>query len=145
MSSNQGALPEHAIFRWSLLGADLDFLTDELANNYPYFNEISYGKDTFALEFAVAGFSKDELSVNIEENVLTISGKKNKVDTEDSKGITYHRRGIATRAFRKKFNLDSYIEVSSVLLKDGILTINLVRNVPEEKKKRMIQIKDESS
>lgn len=104
---------------------------------YPPYNVREINEDTRVLELATAGFSKDELKINIEKNVVTISGEKEKVDEE----VKYIHKGIATRKFAKTVTLWEYWEVDSADYNDGILYIVLKREIPEDKKPRTIKIK----
>jgi molecular chaperone IbpA len=88
------------------------------------------------MEFAVAGFKKDEISVTTEKNILSI--KADRPETDDKK---YLHKGIAARKFTRSFNLPEYFEVESAGHEDGILYIDLIKNVPEEKKPKSIKIK----
>ena len=87
------------------------------------------------MEFAVAGFKKDEISITTEKNVLSV--KAEKPDADDKK---YLHKGIAARRFTRSFSLPEYYEVDSAGFEDGILYIDLVRNIPEEKKPKSISI-----
>jgi molecular chaperone IbpA len=108
---------------------------------YPPYNVIqSKDKSTWYLEFALAGFEKDDVTITTDKNVLTVSGET-KEDKELPEDIRYVYKGIAGRKFTRSFNLPEYAEVSNAELKHGILTIDLVINVPEEKKPKTITIK----
>ena len=87
---------------------------------------------------AVAGFAEDELNVEARENTLTIRGEKVTADEQDE--ATYLHRGIATRAFERRFQLAEHMHIHGANLKNGLLYIDLVREVPEEKKLRKIAI-----
>jgi molecular chaperone IbpA len=88
------------------------------------------------MEFAVAGFKRDEISVTTEKNVLTIKSTK-----DDSDDKEYLHKGIAARKFTRSFTLPEYFEVDGATVDNGILYINLIRNIPEEKKPKVINIK----
>jgi molecular chaperone IbpA len=103
---------------------------------YPPYNIVKVNDDKIVMEFAVAGFKKDEISVTTEKNVLSI--KADKPETDDK---NYLHKGIAARKFTRSFNLPEYFEVESAGHEDGILYIDLVKNVPEEKKPKSIKIK----
>ena len=87
---------------------------------------------------AVAGFKMDDLNVVLQDGELTVSGHIRDKDAED--GVQVLHRGIAARAFKKTFRLADYIKVTSAEMKDGLLTVSLMREIPEEKKPRMISI-----
>jgi molecular chaperone IbpA len=103
---------------------------------YPPYNVIKVNDDHLVMEFAVAGFKKDEISVTTEKNVLTI--KSTKDDAEDKE---YLHKGIAARKFTRLFTLPEYFEVDSASVDNGILYIDLIRNIPEDKKPKTIKIK----
>jgi molecular chaperone IbpA len=110
----------------------------EPALKYPPHNITSVGDDSYTLTMAVAGFSKDDLQVTIENNQLTIIGSiANKPNPEGFK-ILY--QGLAFREFVRSWKLGEYMEVYSVALQDGLLTVKLHRNIPELKKARKITI-----
>ncbi len=103
---------------------------------YPPYNVIKVNDDHLVMEFAVAGFKKDEISVTTEKNVLTIKSTK-----DDAEEKEYLHKGIAARKFTRLFTLPEYFEVDGASVDNGILYIDLVRNVPEDKKPKTIKIK----
>jgi molecular chaperone IbpA len=103
--------------------------------NYPPYNVKKVSDDHFVMEFAVAGFTKKELDVSVERDILTVKGEK--IGSEDE----YLYKGIATRKFIRSFQLPEYFEISSASSADGILYIDLHRNMPEEYKKWHVEIK----
>ena len=105
--------------------------------SYPPYNIREIDEDTRTLELATAGFSKDEISIKIEDDIVTISGEK-KASAEETK---YIHKGIATRKFSKSVTLWEYWEVNSADYNDGILYVVLKREIPEEKKPKTIEIK----
>lgn len=105
--------------------------------SYPPYNIREIDEDTRTLELATAGFSKDEISIKIEDDIVTISGEK-KASEEETK---YIHKGIATRKFSKSVTLWEYWEVNSADYNDGILYVVLKREIPEEKKPKTIEIK----
>lgn len=106
------------------------------ANSYPPYNIEQVGEDGYRISLAVAGFGEKELDVTVIENTLVVSGKLN----EDAEDTTYLHRGIAGRAFERRFELADYIKVLGGSLVNGMLNIDLQREVPEEKKPRKIAI-----
>jgi molecular chaperone IbpA len=106
------------------------------SNNYPPHNIVSVSDNEFYLELALAGFKKGEVTMQEHQGLLTITGDKG---TESAS--TYQYRGIAGRSFSKNFRIAEYFEVSNASMEDGILTVNFVKNVPEELKPKMIDIK----
>lgn len=119
------------------LGALLDsaLTSDSSATGYPPYNIEVLDDNRYAIALAVAGFEERELDINVEKGVLTIRGERAK--TEEHK---YLHHGIANRAFERKFNLADYIEVTGADLKNGLLTINLVKEIPEAMKPKKISI-----
>jgi molecular chaperone IbpA len=120
------------------LGLDIDkfFSTTPATNTYPPYNVVRINDDKIVMEFAVAGFKKDEISITAEKNVLSINAEK--PDADDKK---YLHKGIAARRFTRSFSLPEYYEVDSAGFEDGILYVYLVRNIPEEKKPKSIRIR----
>jgi molecular chaperone IbpA len=106
------------------------------SGNFPPYNVIKEDEDTFLIEFAVAGFSKDEIEISQEKNALIIEGFK---DEDDDR--VYVSKGIATRSFTRAFALAEYVEVKGATFKDGILTVKLVRVLPKEDQPKKIAIK----
>lgn len=112
----------------------------ESFDNYPPYNIEKLGEDDYKIIMAVAGFNMDDLNIILQDGELTVSGKiENKEEAED--GVQYLHRGIGTRSFERTFRLADHIQVTGADMKDGLLTISLVREIPEEKKPRMIPIK----
>ncbi|HIC79632.1 MAG TPA: Hsp20 family protein [Kiloniellaceae bacterium] len=109
---------------------------DDSAYSYPPYNIEKTGDDSYRIVMAVAGFGEDELDVTAKENSLTITGKK-AAEGEEPK---YLHRGIAARAFERRFDLADYIKVSGAKLENGLLSVDLVREIPEAKKPRSIKI-----
>jgi molecular chaperone IbpA len=107
------------------------------APGYPPYNIVKTGDDHFSIAVAVAGFGEDELEVKVQDNRLTISSKP---ETADGAEVSYIHRGIARRAFKLRFSLADHIEVTGASVDNGMLTIDLVRNVPEAMKPRTIAI-----
>ena len=103
---------------------------------YPPYNVIRINENKIVLEFAVAGFKKDDISITTEKSVLSIKAEKQESDEKK-----YLHKGIAARKFSRSFNLPEYYEVESAGFEDGILYIDLIRNIPEEKKPKNISIK----
>lgn len=108
------------------------------SGSFPPYNVEKISEKDYRLTMAVAGFSKDEISVTVNERTLSIVGTK-KVDSED-KRIFIHR-GIAERSFRRDFQLTDYVIVTDATIQDGLLVIELVRELPEARKARVIEIR----
>ena len=103
-------------------------------SEYPPYNIERVSEDKYTLELAVAGFKKEDIDISIEKNTLKIEGESAKKDAD------YIHKGLASRRFTRAFHLNKYMEVDKADMEDGILKINLVRNVPEEEKPKHIKI-----
>ena len=108
--------------------------------NYPPYNIRKAGKDKYAIEVAVAGFNKDDVEVEYEDNLLTIKTKDVK-RAEEKEGDEVIHRGISQRSFARSFTIADDVKVNGAELKDGLLTISCEKIIPEIKKKRLIEIK----
>ena len=108
-------------------------------NNYPPYNIRKAGKDKYAIEVAVAGFNKDDVEVEFEDKLLTVKTKKINKSVEENSDEIIHR-GISQRSFSRSFTIADDVKVSGAELKDGLLTINCEKIVPEQKKKKLIPI-----
>ena len=112
-------------------------LTNDVAQpSYPPYNIEKTDADAYRISVAVAGFSESDLSVEVKENALIVAGKK----AADEKDRSYLHRGIATRAFERRFALADHVRVTGASHEDGMLNIDLKREVPEALKPRQIQI-----
>jgi molecular chaperone IbpA len=135
---------DFAPFRRSTVGFDrlFDMLENSSAGqtqeNYPPFDLVKAGDNEYRIELAVAGFKPEEIDITAQQNVLIVSGRKN--DETEQKGSDYIYRGIATRSFERRFALADHIQVKGADLKDGLLAIELVREIPEAMKPRKIGI-----
>ena len=110
-------------------------------SNYPPYNIRKAGKDKYAIEVAVAGFNKNDVEVEYEDNLLTVKTKKvDKAVEKDMDGEIIHR-GISQRSFSRSFTIADDIKVEGAKIKDGLLTINCEKIVPEQKKRKLIPIK----
>jgi molecular chaperone IbpA len=131
---------------WSV-GFDREWrLLEEMQNtlmggtsSYPPYNIKQLSEDSYKIEVAVAGFAKSDLRVELHNNQLTIEGSKPSNDESIDVGYVY--RGIAGRQFRQTFALADHVKVIDSDLRDGILSIKLERELPEEKRPRLIEIK----
>lgn len=108
------------------------------AQGYPPYNIERVGDDRFAIEIAVAGFGEDDLDIELKENLLTVAGKK--TQSEDSDGREFLHRGIAERGFIRRFQLADHVVVTGADLANGMLRIDLRRELPEAAKPRKIEI-----
>ena len=103
---------------------------------FPPYNIERLGDNAFRITMAVAGFADNEIKIEVKENTLTVTGAK----VPEAKERKFMHRGIATRAFERRFQLADHVEVKTADLKDGLLNVDLVRNVPERLKPRTIAI-----
>lgn len=117
---------------------DNAFRAAENGAGYPPYNIEMLDENHYAITLAVAGFKRDLLDISVENCVLTISGGKD----ADNQERQYLHQGIANRAFERRFNLAEHVEVTEADLSDGMLTVNLKREIPEAMKPRSIPIGD---
>ena len=135
---------DFAPYRRSTVG--FDRLFDMLENsspagngeNYPPFDLIKAGDNEYRIELAVAGFKPDEIDITAQQNVLVVTGRKS--DEAHERGSDYIYRGIANRSFERRFALADHIQVRGADLKDGLLSVELVREIPEAMKPKKIEI-----
>jgi molecular chaperone IbpA len=106
------------------------------ASTYPPYNIERTADNQYRITMAVAGFAREEIDIQVKEQSLTVKGEKK----ADDKERQYLHRGIATRAFERRFQLADHVEVTGADLQDGLLHLELVRNVPERLKPRSVQI-----
>lgn len=111
--------------------------SSENGSSYPPYNVEKHGDDSYRIVIAVAGFQEEDLDLQVERGVLTVSGGKRERSDES---ITFLHQGIAQRAFKLSFRLADHIEVRNAGLQNGLLNIDLVRIVPEEAKAKRIPI-----
>jgi molecular chaperone IbpA len=109
-------------------------------NNYPPHNILKTGDNQYEIQIAVTGFAKEEITVTVESNVLTVRGESH-LSNENTE-IVYLHRGLATRDFVKEFPLAEHIEVVGAETKNGMLSVHLIRNIPESAKPKIIDIVD---
>lgn len=121
-------------------------LLDEMSNaligrntSFPPYNIKQINDERYQIEMAVAGFSKADLKIEVANNQLTIEGSQQSSDERDDSNYLY--KGIAARQFRQSFALEDHVKVLGSELKDGVLKIDLERQIPEEAKPRSIEIK----
>ena len=112
-------------------------------DHYPPHNIEKYGENLYRITMAVAGFKEADLNIVQNDNTLTVTGDM-QAHNKDNDAVEYLYRGIASRAFERSFRLDDHIKVNGANLKDGLLMIDLEREIPEEKKPKMIKIKAET-
>lgn len=105
--------------------------------NYPPYNIVKYDDNEYGIEIAVAGFTKDEITVEVDQDQLTVTGKK----SVPNESVEYLHRGLAARDFEQTYTLAEYMEVKGAEVKDGMLKIQIERIIPEALKPRQIEIK----
>ena len=110
----------------------------EAGQGYPPYNIEQINENTYRVELAVAGFGKDDLDLDVRENVLTVTGRKGQSEEDDGRNFVH--RGIAERAFERRFHLADHVFVKNADLADGLLVIQLQREIPEALKPRKIEI-----
>jgi molecular chaperone IbpA len=110
--------------------------------NYPPYNIVKTGENTYEIQVAVAGFAQGEVEINVKEGNLIITGEKLSAELPD--GHTYEHQGISARRFVRSFTLADYVEVTNAVSRDGILTVSLERKVPEALQPKTIAISYES-
>lgn len=111
-------------------------LRNEPGSTYPPYNVEKHGDDQYRIVVAAAGFQEEDLELQVEKGVLTISGGKR----DSSEGVTFLHQGIAQRAFKLSFRLADHIEIKTADLRNGLLSIDLLRVIPEEAKAKRIPI-----
>jgi molecular chaperone IbpA len=116
----------------------LDNLVGQEAKSYPPYNIEKLGDNAYRISIAVAGFANSDIAIESKENTLTIKGAK--APESDEKSREFLHRGIAERAFELRFQLAEYVEVTGASLENGLLHIELKRELPESKKPRQIAI-----
>ena len=117
---------------FDLIDSSLSVTGDD---NYPPYNIERTGEDIYCISLALAGFTSEEVTVMAEQNMLTVEGRKGEKSEHQ-----YLYQGISSRAFRRQFSLADYVQVKGASFKDGLLQIDLVREVPEAMKPRRIAI-----
>ncbi|ADY66107.1 Hsp20 family protein [Agrobacterium tumefaciens] len=108
-------------------------------SDWPPYDIIRTGEDSYQISIAVAGFTRDEIDITFQSNLLTVTGKRQETPAEG-----YLHRGIATRPFEHRFELADHVRVSGAELKNGLLSIDLVREIPEALKPRKIDIQTDA-
>jgi molecular chaperone IbpA len=106
---------------------------------YPPYNVEVTGEDKYRISMAVAGFAEEDLNLHVKESILTVSGSRNEDEKDKERRFLY--RGIANRSFERQFQLADYVKVVDARLQDGLLHIDMVREIPEAMKPRQIEIR----
>jgi molecular chaperone IbpA len=116
------------------LFSDMERISN-INDNFPPYNVIKSDEDSYIIELAVAGFSKDELFIEFKDSILKVEGKK------ETREIDFTHKGISERNFVRSWTLGEYVKVKGAEVKDGLLVISLEREIPEEEKPQVIKIK----
>ncbi len=120
------------------LASMLDSASTEAGSGFPAYNIEVTGEDTYRITMALAGFGASDLDITSEQNTLTVAGRKAAKDEADER--KYLHRGIAERSFKRRFQLADHVRVTGADLENGLLHIDLVREVPEAMKPQKISI-----
>jgi molecular chaperone IbpA len=108
-------------------------------DNYPPYDVLRTGEDSYRINLAVAGFSPEEITITAQQNKLTIAGRKMEPASKTEHELLY--QGISARPFQRHFNLDDHVEVQGASFENGLLQVDLVRRIPEAMKPRNIAIR----
>jgi molecular chaperone IbpA len=130
--------PRSSFVGFDHLFQDLDWVARHATDTYPPHNIVKVGENDYQIEIAVAGFTLDDLEIEQDERTLTVTGAKAKDDAE--KDVEYIHKGISQKKFKRVFRLSEYVFVDGASLKDGILSVQLKFELPEEKRPRKISI-----
>ena len=119
----------------------LDLMDESLRyqpeNNYPPYNILRTGENSYRISLAIAGFKPEQISVTVQQNILVVAGRGNNEKAEHD----YVHRGIAARDFERRFSLADFVEVKDATFEDGLLQIDLARELPEAMKPKRIEIR----
>ena len=129
--------PRNAFLGFDHIFDELERVTNHAKDSYPPHNVVKQDDMKYEIELAIAGFSQDDLEIELKDHVLSIKGEREQKRDQDK----YVYKGISARKFYKSFRLSEYAEVSGADMKDGILHVKLVRIIPEEDKPVSIKIK----
>ncbi|WP_019903329.1 Hsp20 family protein [Methylobacterium sp. 77] len=113
------------------------FVSADAVPTYPPYNIERTGENAYRITVAVAGFTESDLAIEVKENALTLKGERK---PDNSRKVEVLHQGIAARGFERRFQLADYVQVTGAALENGLLHIDLVREIPEAKKPRQIQI-----
>lgn len=140
MTNFHTLFPSSSIVGFDQLFKELDSLSRRSVDNYPPHNVLRISENRYAIELAVAGFSEEDITIEVKENELTVFGEKSKSDDQSSEKVEFIHQGISKKKFKKNFRLSEHVQVKDADLKDGILTISLEYVLPEEIKPKKIPI-----
>ena len=128
--------PRNAFLGFDHIFDELERVTSHAKDTYPPHNVVKYDNNKYDIELAVAGFSKDDINIEIKEHILTIKGERGPRRDQE----LYVHKGISGRKFERQYRLSEYAEVTGADLTDGILTVSVEVILPEEKRPRMINL-----
>ena len=134
MTGVQNLFPRSSFVGFDHLFNELEHVTRHAQDHYPPHNILKTGDTDYLIELAVAGFSRDELNIEVKDRTLTVTGE------HQSKGREYIHHGISTKKFKRTFRLSEHVQVHGADLKDGILSVELKYVVPEALRPRRIEI-----
>ena len=143
---NNNALQRIEAINRALIGFDTMFdqmerrFANSVSNNYPPHNILKTGENQYEIQIAVTGFEKSEIAVTVEATVLTVKGEGAESVRHEQPEIVYLHRGLATRDFVREFPLAEHMEVAGAEIRNGMLIVKLIRNIPESEKPRVIDI-----
>ena len=143
---NNNALQRIEAINRALIGFDTMFdqmerrFANSVSNNYPPHNILKTGENQYEIQIAVTGFEKSEIAVTVEANVLTVKGEGAESVRHEQPEIVYLHRGLATRDFVREFPLAEHMEIAGAEIRNGMLIVKLIRNIPESEKPRVIDI-----
>ena len=143
---NNNALQRIEAINRALIGFDTMFdqmerrFANSVSNNYPPHNILKTGENRYEIQIAATGFEKSEIAVTVESNVLTVKGEGAESVRHEQSEIVYLHRGLATRDFVREFPLAEHMEVAGAEIRNGMLIVKLIRNIPESEKPRVIDI-----
>ena len=118
---------------------ELETISTTKQNSFPAHDIIRISEDEYEITLALSGYNKKDISIDVHDGVLTIKGNGGSEVQDDS--IQYIYKGIAKRSFEQKFRLEQYVDVKDAKISNGLLTISLYREIPEERKPRQITLK----
>ena len=115
---------------------ELETISTQKQNSFPAHDILRISEDEYEITLALSGFNKDDISIDVHDGVLTIKGNGG-TEVQNDK-VQYLYKGIAKRSFEQKFRLEQYVDVKDAKLSNGLLTISLLREIPEERKPRPV-------
>jgi molecular chaperone IbpA len=128
--------PRNAFLGFDHIFDELERVTSHAKDTYPPHNVVKYDNNKYDIELAVAGFSKDDIAIELKEHILTIKGERGPRRDQE----LYVHKGISGRKFERQYRLSEYAEVTGADMTDGILTVSIEVILPEEKRPQMINI-----